>query len=340
MAEYRRDVFCEWEFLKSFNDAQCTLMSEEATDLYFELRKFLKRSHLLLDKRFETCRAEIKTPTDPTFRLLKQATEGQLHIDWADKDGFEIKDNKKERLKVVVLSNNKGLCNLYQQKFGIVVLSPGCWKTEEEAKRHHYLFRDCGSCIIGESSYSWKDILRSEYQLAYCNTMVLIDNHILKNLKNLEELLDAILPPENTVYTREYVFYCTIITAKDINNSERNDWKNYSKLVKTIKKLRPDLEFKFDIYVEQQSSSNTFHDRYLLTNNVMITSGYGFGPLKVGKTSIHIWHPGIQNISDVCDDEYAAVLARIKKSVIESTSQGSWKHYPEGPCENRLIVEE
>lgn len=341
MAEYRRDVFCEWEFLKSFNDAQCTPMSEEA-DLCSDLWKFIKRSHLLLDIERKAFTTKLENDKELFKWIFKSLTTGGGNCECIDEHGFkyveQITNKGKERFKVVYLLTKDGeICNWYRQKFGSIVLSPKCWE-EEKAKANQYLFRDCGSSIEKDKFYSWQEILSSRYNLSNCNAMVLIDNYILKS--NLEKLfakvLDALLPKN---LTQEDAFYCTIITVRGNYSVE----EKHSEICKIINKLRPDLNYKLEIYV--QLVDKTFHDRCILTNNVMIKSGHGFNILDdKGKaktqTAIQIWHPGIQNASKCSDDEYAAILRRVIDEVVNCTTDGQWEHYPEGPCENRLIIEE
>ena len=186
------------------------------------------------------------------------------------------------------------------------------------------------------------DVLQSQHNLSNCNSIVIIDNYILKSLNNLEEILNALLPRQIPGVTREDKFYLTIITAKDKSNT-RNDENIYRQLVEKIKQIRPNLDFELDLFVEQNTSSNTFHDRYILTNNVIIKSGGWFDLIKNGKatkqTEVSILHPGIQSINDACDDEYMGVINRVTSKVVGCTNEGQWKHYPANePCHNRLIV--
>ena len=99
--------------------------------------------------------------------------------------------------------------------------------------------------------------------------------------------------------------------------------------------------------IDEAASSNTFHDRYILTNNALIKVGGGFNLLddKTGKatkqTAVDILHPGIQSSNNSCDSEYISIINRTINKVVNCTTQGRWKHYPEHEkCKNRLITEE
>lgn len=354
MAIYRKNVYCELEFLEKFKDSKLHIAAfgdDEVRKLLDNLWDFLRKSHLMLNidnsKLLELVQKEDKSSC--LSYLYKGATMcvGGCKITCTNDHKYEyaenIHKNPADRMRIDYLINRpSGVCRNWAQKYGVVILSPTCWSSEEEAETNSYLFRNCGRAVKEGEYLKWADVLQSQHNLSNCNSMVFIDNYILKSLNNLEAILNALLPRQIPGVTREDKFYLTIITAKDKSNT-RNDENIYSQLVEKIKQIRPNLDFELDLFVEQNTSSNTFHDRYILTNNVIIKSGGGYDLIKNGKatkqTEVSILHPGIQSINDACDDEYMGVINRVTSKVVGCTNEGQWKHYPANePCHNRLIV--
>jgi hypothetical protein len=346
MATYRKQVYCEFEFLKKYRDSSSAfniLTDENAVQMWLNVGKFIRKSQIMIDIKDEQFAQQLQTLPEK-LNIAKKYVQGECVC--SDTHGFEYVENVNKstnRTRITYLiDKSAGICRNYALKFGIVTLSPSYWSSEKEAEANSYLFRDCGRAVEEGKYLKWADILRNQHNLSNCNSMVIIDNYILKSLNNLEEILNALLPRQIPGVTREDKFYLTIITAKDKSNT-RNDENIYSQLVEKIKRIRPNLDFELDLFVEQNTSSNTFHDRYILTNNVIIKSGGGFDLIKNGKatkqTEVSILHPGIQSINDACDDEYMGVINRVTSKVVGCTNKGQWRHYPDNePCSNRLIV--
>ena len=348
MATYRKQVYCEFEFLKKYRDSSSAfniLTDENAVQMWLNVGKFIRKSQIMIDIKDEQFAQQLQTLPEK-LNIAKKYVQGECTC--SDTHGFEYVENVNNssatRTKTTYLINKSaGICRNYASKFGIVTLSPSYWSSEEEAEANSYLFRDCGRAVEEGKYLKWADILRNQHNLSNCNSMVIIDNYILKSLNNLEEILKALLPKQIPGVTREDKFYLTIITAKDKSNT-RNDEHIYRQLVEKIKQIRPNLDFEFDMFVEQNTSSNTFHDRYILTNNVRIKVGGGFDSInKHGKatkqTDVSILHPGIQSINDACDDDYMGALNLATHRVVNCTNEGQWEHYPtNSPCSNRLLI--
>ncbi len=346
MATYRKQVYCEFEFLKKYRDSISAfniLTDENAVQMWLNVGKFIRKSQIMIDVKDEQFAQQFQTLPEK-LNIAKKYVQGECVC--SDTHGFEYVENvnkSSQRTQTTYLiDKSAGICRNYASKFGIVTLSPTCWSSEEEAEANSYLFRNCGRAVKEGEYLKWADVLQSQHNLSNCNSMVFIDNYILKSLNNLEAILNALLPRQIPGVIREDKFYLTIITAKDKSNT-RNDENIYRQFVEKIKQIRPNLDFELDLFVEQNTSSNTFHDRYILTNNVIIKSGGGYDLIKNGKatkqTEVSILHPGIQSINDACDDEYMGVINRVTSKVVNCTNEGQWKHYPANePCHNRLIV--
>lgn len=347
MAVYRKDVYCEFEFLKKFRSSNghfSPLESTEALGTWLNVAKFIQKSHLLLNVNTVSFKKSIK-PGDTLFSLWKKSTEGVSKMSFLDDHKIEFFENliiTPEGLnKVYLLAKQNAICKDWAEKAGTIVLSPTCWQSNEEAKKHEYLFGDCGYAVTKNDSLEWNAVLRSEYCLSNCNAMILIDNYIHDNINNnLLAIVDRMLPKK--LY-RDTEYHLTILTEKNRDKDLQFYDKMYKSVVEKISKSRPELKCKVELYV--MNGKGRFHDRTILTNNVKIDSGAGFalknenGRAK-NSTNIHILHPGIQSCSDSCDISYVNILEEAKRFIsrIERVA-GAGERFPkDGSCHNRLII--
>lgn len=346
----KKTIFCELEFLEKYkNFRQSDLLFDNANihDLWEGIGKCIRKSLLMIDVDEGTFVKNIGTYPG-LLNLTKKFTEGECKF--LEQHQYQYAENinadPKMRAKTPCLINKVGgICRSYAGKYGMIVLSPVYWSNDDEANKHTYLFTNSGTTINEGDTVKWESILKPEYNLSNCNSMIIIDNYILNNMADLEHILSTLLPkPLTGGLNREDKFYLTIITAKDKNDS-RNDEVTYKQLKNKIKSFRQNLNYELDIFVEQHTSSNTFHDRYILTNNVMIRSGGGFGlsgknGRSTKQTKIDIIHPYIQSFDNSCDSEYSDIIKRAYYKIIKCTNTGQWKHYPANErCRNRLLSE-
>lgn len=344
MAPYRKDVYCEFEFLKKFRSSNGRFSPLDTTDalcVWIEVARFMQKSHLMLDINAQTFKKSIRN-NDTLSYLWKKATEGVCKMSFVNEHNMEFFENliiKPEGLdKVYLLAKQKAICKDWAKKCGVVVLSPTCWQSNEQAKDYTYLFKDSGSAIKKNEEFEWRGVLRSEYNLSNCNAMILIDNYIHKNISgNLIAILDKMLPEK--LY-RDTEFQLSILTEK--KEGFQYD-KMYKTIVENIVKSRPALNCRVELYV--MNGKGCFHDRTILTNNVKIDSGAGFSLRKdngkaENSTGIHILHPGVQNCSDTCNTSYVNILKEAKRFIsdIERVA-GKGERFPkECCCQNRLIT--
>lgn len=353
---YRRDVFCEIAFLEELRDATLVPYSD-AEIINRNVYLFAQKANLKLDvanKNELATHCKNMDTSDLIFRLAKQFTEGVAKLSFSDEHQMpyveNLVGNVAERVKYTYLLNKKeAVCKSYRENYGVVVLSPDCWK-DAQAQQHQYLFGDCGQSLKRWDEVDWPGIFKAEHNLSQCNAMVIIDNHIFNNVEkglgHLRRIFDVLLPKK-----LKDEFHVTILTAKNGQNENRNDEELQRAIENCIRELREEehLKFKIDLYVESTTSSNEFHDRYILTNNVRIMSGKGFGiinpPNRYGKskananTTISILHPGIQSFAPMADDDYLVLRTNVYEKVVNCKTQGQWLHYPTGErCTNRLIL--
>ena len=111
---------------------------------------------------------------------------------------------------------------------------------------------------------SWKDY--KHYIIHPCNSIIFIDNYILKNEKSINtdfsDIIELLIPKVSKV-----PIHITVVT-----NELKISLENAYKLAyETIKKKCPNVKFNLGIF-----KSDKFHDRCIITNNSYITSGSGF----------------------------------------------------------------
>lgn len=349
MATFKKDIYCEFEFLKKFRDSFvpiCQSGDTKALRMWLNISQFISKSRIKIDVDDSEFKGQIQSFSGD-LNLIKKYTQGEIHCSNIHK--YECVDNllskPKERLKTAFLIDKvAGICKMYAKKYGVVVVSPLCWNDSENADKSSYLFADCGISINEGDKIEWGKMLKEDYNLSDCNAMIVIDNYILQDVNNLKRVIEQFLPKPMEGFKREHEFYVTVITGKAKNNPNRNDKHIYEQLVEDIKQSHPDLNCHIDLFVEQVTMSHTFHDRHILTNNVFITIGGGFDSFdKHGKakkqTSTSLLHPGIQSVRPACDDEYMNIINRTCYKVVNCTNEGQWKHFPENECcRNRLIV--
>lgn len=347
----KKTIFCEIDFLEKYNNSRKSDSLFDNANMYDLLEgvgKCIRKSLLMIDVDESTFEKNIHTYPG-ILNLVKKRTQGECKCleEHPYKYAENINADPKMRAKTPCLINKVGgICKSFAGKYGMIVLSPVYWSNDEEANKHTYLFTNSGVTINEGDTIKWENILKPEYNLSNCNSMIIIDNYILKSMIDLKHILSMLLPePLTGGLNREDKFYITIITAKAKKEGERNDEAIYNQLKSTIKELRPNLNHELDIFVEQQTSSNTFHDRYILTNNVLIRSGGGFGlsgknGRSTKQTKIDIIHPYIQSFDNSCDSEYSDIIKRAYYKIIKCTNTGQWKHYPANErCRNRLLCE-
>lgn len=363
---YERDVYCEFEFLKKFGDSHpmrrtIAYKVHEAIDEFIFCKSRLK---LNIDKTTFATKLEEQelNPGDFLFDFSDAYAMGRLAapIRFYGTDEFNhpfksaddiITNHPEERLThVFLVDKEEKQCNTYRRQCGAVVLSQSCYTRDINTgdiniEKFKYLFEDSGKHKSQGEPVRWVDIFHKKLKLSDSNAMVIIDNYICsKGFPNIRGVLDALLPGTKEKCLLKDIFHLTIITSSVVNSIK----DTYDEIIKIIKDIRPKLKIKFDIFINKTSTyqAKENHDRYILTNNVIITSGYGFGLLykdkkdeKIktsGELNIMIAHPGIQNFSKRTDEAYVGKLSEVYQQIFEKSNL---IHYPTGEdCTNRLIL--
>ena len=341
----RKRVFCEFAFLKKFRSANGHLSPFDSADAFknwIAVSEYIQKTHLLLDVDKATFYNNIRTG-DAIFKLIKRSTEGYFKVDYTDTHGIKDVDFYIWRPEGIassyLLTKKSAVCQHYRKSYGVNVLTPDCWTDNRTARDNAFYFRDCGSTVDKEERISWREIFRGEYQLCNCNTMIIIDNYIEKDMeRNLFAILDSLLP--ESLYQID--FHLTILTERADGRTKESYKEEYRKISDHIKKIRPKLKCHLELYVPEGKSN--FHDRTIITNNVMINCGAGFNLLNnSGKarnnTKVEITYPYLQGYSDTCDLMYEKTINDVRTEIDkidDSIRYGA--HWPEERLSiNRLI---
>ena len=345
----RKRVFCEFAFLKRFRDAYEHLSASEGPDALRNLLAIdscLEKLDLMVDVDYATFFQDVSIGSR-LFMLLKKSQQGDMSISYVG--NHPVKDIESyiwrpEGLTTsYMLTKQSGICRHYREKYCVSVLSPECWTINETAKEYAYYFNDCGSVVNQRVKHCWSNIFRDkESHISHCNSMLIVDNYINKNLnENLLAILDALLPK---ILIGDIEFQLTIITQSDDPDSYKD---MYDEICKFVKKSRPELRCHVELYVKYGKSG--FHDRTIITNNAKIDSGAGFSLIENGKaknsTEVKIVRPYLQNFSQSCDATYNKVIVDVRRVVDEIEDAVKRKtrrdrYWPEGSSRNRLLREE
>lgn len=324
-------IYCEIDFLQRFFGEQPVFKIEDSTKFeYWEkyLRLFMKDCSLILDKKQDYERFVVER--DELFLILNKRRDGGL-ID-IQFDEIESVINQNDRVDNIFFLTNTDECKKLEDDYGLFFISNDT--LEDKA---NILF-DQTTIPIEKNGRKYSDWSFIEKYAHPCNAMIIADNYILKNDKDLESnlisLLDKLLPKK----LNKIDFQLTIITG---DGKIPIDIENRYKLIKSeLEKIgRP---YKIELKIIGKSENN--HDRNLITNYLHIYSGFGFilfrkkdflKNITLANTMISInsvfGKPNIREMVSSLKKQYKLINSN-------SVNIGSEKIvYPENLMPNRLI---
>ncbi len=270
---------------------------------------------------------------------LWQMSNGSCFAEWGTIDNIIKKEENFliERLcSVFLLDKEESDCNRYAQQKGIL-----CFNADTLIKHNHLV-------TGGEKSKKTFEYLQkgSFYDLKYffsypCNSLILIDPHILKEkryIKNhLKHLLSILLPQ-----TLNMQFHLSIFSGIGQMNDAQLGESFYAEIILMLKEIRPKLDISFRLF-QIPIQGDGWHDRYVITNNTIIeaTAGFDlFGPLEgkiVAKRvgSFSICCPILNRNKDT--EKYVVWLKKASKEALEGKGYHHARFIKEGVEENRLF---
>ena len=270
--------------------------------------------------------------TDDFLSILWHESGGSCFVEKGQIEAIIEGDNLsiEELSSVFLLDNDENECNKYAQKKGILCLNP------EMLYRRKYLVS--GKKIPFEFHQKGDYYGLREFFSLPCNSLILIDPHILNDRKyiqhHLKHLLKNVLPHSLAIPFDISVF--SGIGNKNLDDEELGR-SFFEEILKMLHEIRPRLDFSFSLY-QIPAQGEGWHDRFVLTNNLMIEASGGFsvfGPverdIKAQKDcNFHICQPILDKNGDT-EDYYNW----IKKTSVESHKESRYQHRRFANTENR-----
>ena len=236
---------------------------------------------------------------------------------------------------VFLLDKDENDCEKFAQQKGVL-----CLNAEMLSSKKHLI---SGKKIPFEFHQKGDYYGLKEYFSLPCNSLILVDPHILNERKyiqnHLKHLLKNILPLSLSIPFDISIF--SGIGNKNFDDEELGR-SFYEEILDMLQEIRPRLKFSFTLY-QIPAQGEGWHDRFVLTNNLMIEASGGFsvfGPvereIKAQKDcNFHICQPVLDKNGDI-DDYYNW----IKKASRESHKEARYQHRRFGTkenCSNRLF---
>lgn len=270
---------------------------------------------------------------DDFLSILWHKTGGSCFAEKGQVDAIIEGDSlSAEKLcSVFLLDKDENDCEKFAQQKGVL-----CINAEMLSSKKHLV---SGKKIPFEFHQKGDYYGLKEYFSLPCNSLILVDPHILNERKyiqnHLKHLLKNILPLSLSI-----PFDISIFSGIGNKNFDDEEFGRsfYEEILDMLQEIRPRLKFSFTLY-QIPAQGEGWHDRFILTNNLMIEASGGFsvfGPvereIKAQKDcNFHICQPILDKNGDI-DDYYNW----IKKTSRESHKEARYQHRRFGTNENRF----
>lgn len=263
---HNRMVFCEIAFWEKFSGSypvSMPLPDERELKIiktWIEFYELLSRSEVHVDCNVSEFVA-IAEKDPKLFHLWKRSAGGNSRFEF---DGpFSLEQTLSSSLFSVLLTGT-GKAPLAKH-YGIISINGGNWHTKGR------LFVDNGINIRVNEQWNWQEFAVHFPELA-SNSMVIVDNYILKNGKHdLPKLLDLLLPESCEVEYHLTIFSLPGRLTKD-------------DIEKIIQAKKPRLADHLFLEIIPVTGSTEFHDRAIITNNLWLFVGGGFDLTRIDRT--------------------------------------------------------
>lgn len=340
--------YCEFGFLKEFFSSRPILTepTEENVHLlwtWVSLYKYLCKSELILDISSTYFTQLIDSYKDKSVDNKNNGEIALLDVDFRSwlklinksegllsftetNDRFphisefnQVELDEQKLNAVYLTTSDDDSCKKHARLTGVIILNNNL------AKQCAHLFMDNGHAVPSEDAIDWGVLKKIKYpSLNICNSIIIIDNYLFvddkdkgnitcewpdKLKKNLRPIIQALLPE---MLDDKIVFEIAVFTAQE----KEKDWKGFESQYNYIKTLLSEKKINYRINFYGKCH-DAFHDRCILTNNVLISSGRGFGIFTKNKetskpTTINITFPFIQSNLLWCDGSFLNVLSKAK----------------------------
>lgn len=305
----KRDIYCEYLFWESFFEMENSILRDRSKrKLWDAFYEFLTNNNIF----FDVPQQAIKEETPGGANLIKFLMEsGGAGLNFIPKEFpkfSDLSDSDNNHLNSVFLTiSETSVCNSLSKRFGILVFNlPMIFSS-----RH--IYDNNGTTFDVALNRNWDylmDLREMDPSIGCCNSLVIVDRYLFYDRNhntirnNIKPIFEALLPWS---LDNDIRFNICIIAENNCHSIE----KKIDILTQLVENLRPDLSFSINIF-----DSNIIHDRAILTNNIILTSGAGFDiignngrPIKFTTTSLYF--PFL--MSEKNSDEYLNWIYNILK---------------------------
>lgn len=306
----KQKIFCEVEFYEKFismrpNDIIPSRDNITKHRLWSNMFSFIDSSNIYFDDIREFTRI---AKNNEFFKMLwKSSVYNPQKVQFPNEKSCDVRafpeidrfdeydDEPTFMTSVLLTSKENSKCKLIKKSKGVIVISI------DSIFELSYLFKSHKQNILSGSAITdWDFISRFRHP---SNSMCIVDNYILSSeyviLKNLIPFLLLMLPKELSV-----TYHVSIFTLFDSNTGLEEDLIKITEdfITAKVKEKKPKLDLIVGIY---KSSKRDFHDRAIITNNMILESGAGFDifrtdkynstkTISIHKTTIHGYYSMFQ----------------------------------------------
>lgn len=296
----RKDIYCEKEFWGTLsNELSARILSPDPNTIHQEQNLIdwyglLRRSNVFFDCSYEEI---VNTARKDMYLAELIKNSGAAYGEIASSPGaIASMCNGPAQMNTQMYSSlflSKETHTNQSRKVGVINIG------SNEIHQTTHLFNDCGPSICRDSSQDWFQILKSAHADQNCNSMIIADKYIFKDVNaNLYKILDILLPQKLGT-----TFYLSIFSLDGCTDSKVEEFR--LQLDKKIHEVRPELSYSLEVF---GCSTDDFHDRGIITNYLWIEIGAGFNLIKKGRaritTNIHVTYPMIisqERVKSSCD---------------------------------------
>ncbi len=257
-------IYLQFGFWKNIKAAGKNIFGPNAWELFCALRSSQLRAEVPIELFGQ----------DDFLSILWHESGGSCFIEDGQIDGIIRNKLSIDILSsVFLLDKSEKECNTIAKRNGILCLNA------DMMLRKKYLVTGHGFSYDFHQKGNYSD-MKDFFQLP-CNSLLLIDPYILNKddyIKfHIKPLLINILPEEISI-----PFHISIFSGIGKCNDDKLGALFYDKINQMLKEIRPNLNCSLMLY-QIPIQGEGWHDRYILTNNIMInaTAGFDFfGPVK------------------------------------------------------------
>lgn len=285
----KRNIYCDYQFWEAFFDLEEQVSHDRSRrSLWDSFYDFLSNNNII----FNISRQNVNEGSTGGKNLYDISRKnGGAGIKFVD-ESFpkldtmsNVNDKILNSVFLTMLENSE--CDDLSRNYGVIVFN----LSMIFSAKHVYV--DNGKTFSRYNRQNWNYLIKLNQNfpsLNYCNSLVITDRYLLYDIheetiiKNLTRLFEALLPQN---LCKEIIF--TICINAEYNEEACSNMDDkLQKLNSLIKNVRPGLNYKLNIF------NVKLHDRSILTNNIILTSGAGFDiigkddiPLRFTTTSLY-----------------------------------------------------